>query len=204
MVLEDLRVQQMPRTDGGLSYTVVWPDGSVDEEADDFLRTHEGSGTQKTYAYFLVDHLRWRLRERLSTESLTLQDLLRYMGAVGARVPMPYGQPWRVPPKKPYGASSLQTAAACLKGFYLHQCAGGVNPQLRLGLEVRRLPTRADRDRVLLGHVMTSVPANPLVLRHGRRRRHPKMLPDGARSDHGPPMNSSCAPGATTRSPPAC
>ncbi|MEV6741348.1 hypothetical protein AB0N14_32335 [Streptomyces sp. NPDC051104] len=52
----------------------------MDEEADDYLRTHEGSGSQKTYAYYLVDHLRWRLREQLTTASVTLQDLKRYMG----------------------------------------------------------------------------------------------------------------------------
>jgi len=34
MVLEDLRVQEIPRAGGGFSYTVLWPDGTVDEEAD--------------------------------------------------------------------------------------------------------------------------------------------------------------------------
>ncbi|MEV7526449.1 tyrosine-type recombinase/integrase [Streptomyces sp. NPDC091371] len=172
----------MKRAGGGWSYTVVWPDGTVDEESDAFLRTYEGSGTQKTYAYYLVDHLRWRVRERLVTESVRLLDLHRYMGAVGAQVPMPWGQRWRIPPKRPYGSSALQVLAACLKGFYLHQCASGVNPELRTALEVRRLPTRADRNRALLGHVKTSVPANPLAPRRGRRR-HPKMLPDGARPE---------------------
>ncbi|MEV0536208.1 tyrosine-type recombinase/integrase [Kitasatospora sp. NPDC050463] len=154
----------------------------MDEESDAFLRTYEGSGTQKTYAYYLVDHLRWRVREQLATESVRLLDLHRYMGAVGAQVPMPWGQPWRVPPKRPYGSSALQVLAACLKGFYLHQCASGVNPELRTALEVRRLPTTADRNRALLGHVKTSVPANPLAPRRARRR-HPKMLPDGARPE---------------------
>ncbi|MER6218634.1 tyrosine-type recombinase/integrase [Streptomyces sp. NPDC001674] len=182
MVLADFRVQPLKRAGGGWSYTVVWPDGTVDEESDAFLRTYEGSGTQRTYAYYLVDHLRWRVRERLATESVRLLDLHRYMGAVGAQVPMPWGQPWRIPPKRPYGSSALQVLAACLKGFYLHQCASGVNPELRAALEVRRLPTRADRNRALLGHVKTSVPTNPLAPRRARRR-HPKMLPDGARPE---------------------
>jgi integrase len=184
MVLEDIRVQPLKRAGGGWSYTIVWPDCSVEEEADSFLRTYEGSGTQKTYAYTLVDHLRWRVREGLGTEKVTLLDLHRYMGAVGARVPMPFGQPWRMPPKKPYGQSGLQTVAACLKGFYLHQCAKrGVNDDLRAALEVRRLPTQQDRDRALLGHAMASVPANPLAPKQGTRRRHPKMLPDGSRPE---------------------
>jgi hypothetical protein len=71
-----------------------------------------------------------------------------------------------------------------LKGFYLHVCAAkGVNDGLRTELSVGRLPTKADRSRALLGHVRTSMPANPLAPTRGTRRRHPKMLPDGARPE---------------------
>ncbi|GAA3819069.1 hypothetical protein GCM10022403_060600 [Streptomyces coacervatus] len=162
----------------------MWPDGAVEEEADGYLRPYEGSGSQRTLAYSLVDHLRWRVREGLTTETVQLLDLQRYMGAVGAKVPMPWGQPWRTPPKKPYGTSALRVAATVLKGFYLHQCAEkGINPELATALSVRRLPTRADRNRALLGHTMTSVAANPLTPRGGSRRRHPKMLPDQARPE---------------------
>ncbi|WP_234386714.1 tyrosine-type recombinase/integrase [Streptomyces sp. ERV7] len=156
----------------------------MDQEADSFLRQYEGSGTQRTYAYTLVDHLRWRVREGLVTATISLSDLQRYMGAVGARVPMPFGEPWRVPPKRPYGADALKVAAASLKGFYLYQCVRqGVNPALREALDVRRLPTQPDRDRALLGHVVTSMPANPLTPAGRSLRRHPKMLPDGARPE---------------------
>ncbi|WP_406100730.1 tyrosine-type recombinase/integrase [Streptomyces sp. NBC_01003] len=156
----------------------------MEEESDGFLQLYEGKGTQKTYAYHLVDHLRWRIREGLTTETVTILDLHRYMGAVGARVPLLHGEPWRVPPKRPYGESALQVTAACLKGFYVHQCAlRRLNGELREELDVRRLPTQADRDRSLLGHVKASMPANPLAPRGGTRRRHPKMLPDGARPE---------------------
>ena len=37
---------------------------------------------------------------------------------------MPLGEPWRVG-KRPYGRSALSAAAACLKGFYLHQFSAG-------------------------------------------------------------------------------
>jgi hypothetical protein len=184
LVLGDLRVQELQRSGGGRSYTILWPDGLVDEEADGFLRPYDGSGSQRTYAYSLVDHLRWRIREGLTTKAVTMRDLHRYMGALGAKVSMPYGQPWRMPPKRPYGSSGLQVAAACLKGFYLHVCAAtGVNDDLRTELSVGRLPTKADRSRALLGHVRTSMPANPLAPTRGTRRRHPKMLPDGARPE---------------------
>ena len=38
-------------------------------EADRFLREHDGSGTQRTYAYLLVDHLRWLDRECLAARA---------------------------------------------------------------------------------------------------------------------------------------
>lgn len=184
VVLGDLRVQVLKRSGGGLSYAIVWPDCSVDEEADSYLRPFDGSGSQKTYAYSLVDHLRWRIREGLTTESIGLLDLKRYMGAVGAQVQMPYGQPWRVPPQRPYGASALQVAAAALKGFYLDACArSGVNDELRNALLGTRLPTKVDKSRAFLGHVKKAMPANPLTPSRPPRRRHPKMLPDGAKPE---------------------
>lgn len=79
------------------------------------------------YAYLLVDHLRWLERECLPPESVTLRDLQRYMGIVGARVAMPLGEPWRVG-KRPYGQDTLSAAASCLKGFYLHLAALGNQP----------------------------------------------------------------------------
>ncbi|MFD5081706.1 integrase [Kitasatospora sp. NPDC058406] len=185
MVLEDLRVQEIPRAGGGFSYTVLWPDGSVVEEVDDFLRGYDGRGTQRTYAFCLVDHLRWRFREGLTTESVKILDLHRYMGAMGSRVSMPFGLVWRLPPKRPLGTSALKVLAACVKGFYVHACAvGGVNEELGSALAATRLPTRADRDRALLGHLKTTMPANPLAPpRRSGRRRHPKMLPEDARPE---------------------
>ncbi|MFD8844401.1 hypothetical protein [Streptomyces pseudogriseolus] len=98
---------------------------------------------------------------------------------LGADYPGPFGLPWREN-KRPYGHSALKTAAACLKGFYLHLGIHGVNPALAEALRVTKLPTRADRRRAMLGHVLHSMPTNPLALAE-RVRRHPKMLPEGAR-----------------------
>jgi integrase len=179
IVIGQLRVQQLARRDGRRSWTIVWPEGTVHPQADRFLRQHDGSGTQRTYAYLLVDHLRWLDRECLGLEAVALRDLERYMGIVGAEVAMPLGEPWRAG-KRPYGRGALSTAAACLKGFYLHQASLGVSGDLGGQLSRTRLPSRADRRRSFLGHVKTSMPANPLAPR-GPHRRHPKMLPDGAR-----------------------
>lgn len=57
VVVGDLRVQRIERKDGRRSWTIVWPEGTLHAEADRFLREHEGLGTQKTYAYYLVDAL---------------------------------------------------------------------------------------------------------------------------------------------------
>src|SRR5450759_1575115 len=102
VVVGDLRVQRIDRRDGRRSWTIVWPEGRVHEEADRFLRVHDGSGTQRTYAYFLVDHLRWLERECLALGRVQLRDLERYMGIVGAAVNMPLGEPWRAG-KRPSG-----------------------------------------------------------------------------------------------------
>jgi integrase len=179
VIVGDLRVQRIDRRDGLRSWTIVWPEGTLHEEADRFLRVHDGSGTQKTYAYYLVDHLRWLERECLLLDAVQIRDLERYMGVVGADVRMPFGEPWRVG-KRPYGRAALSTAAACLKGFYLHQSSLGISTRLGEALSRTRLPTRADRSRSFLGHVKTEMPANPLAPK-GPHRRHPKMLPDGAR-----------------------
>ncbi|MFF7903052.1 integrase [Streptomyces sp. NPDC088817] len=179
VVVGDLRVQRIDRKDGRRSWTIVWPEGSLHTEADRFLREHEGSGTQKTYAYYLVDHLRWLERECLTFGTVQLRDLERYMGIVGAEIRMPLGEPWRVG-KRPYGRSALSTAAACLKGFYLHQASLGINSELGKKLDKSRLPSRVDRRRSFLGHTKSPLPANPLAPK-GPLRRHPKMLPDGAR-----------------------
>ncbi|WP_413116063.1 tyrosine-type recombinase/integrase [Streptomyces sp. CY1] len=178
-VIGDLRVQEITHKNGCRSWTILWPEGTVHREADRYLRLHDGSGTQKTYAYYLVDHLRWMERECLTFDKVALRDLERYMGIVGAEVRMPLGEPWRQD-KKPYSDSALKTAAACLKGFYLNQAALGVNRELGRQLDQTRLPSRADRRRSFLGHVKSTRPANPLAPT-GPRRRHPKMLPEGAR-----------------------
>lgn len=178
VVIGDLRVQRIEWS-GGRSWTIVTPDGGEHGEADRFLREHDGSGTQRTYAYLLVDHLRWLHRECLPIEQVRLRDLERYMGLLGADVRLPLGEPWRHG-KRPYGPAALSVTAACLKGFYLQQAALGVNRELGEDFARSRLPSRADRRRRFLGHTTTLVPANPLAP-PAPRRRHPKMLPDGAR-----------------------
>jgi integrase len=180
LVMGDLRVQEVLCGDGRRAVTIMNADGSVHAAAEGFLRDCAG-GTDRTYGYLLVDHLRWLEFEGLAPETVRLQDLRRYMGAVGAEFRGPYGGAWRVG-KRPYGQSSLETAAACLKAFYRHQGGRGVNPQLAEEFKGVRLPTKADRRRAFLGHTLRELPTNPLRPA-GTVRRHPKMPPDGARRE---------------------
>lgn len=81
-VIGDLRVQEILRQDGRVAYTIVEPGGPVHPMADSFLRACD-VGTARTYAYLLVDHLRWLPYEGLSPETATFYDLERYMGRRG-------------------------------------------------------------------------------------------------------------------------
>jgi hypothetical protein len=41
-VIGDLRVQRIERSDGGLSFTIVWPDGAVHANADELVAGKRG------------------------------------------------------------------------------------------------------------------------------------------------------------------
>jgi hypothetical protein len=158
--------------DGRRSYTIFDSASGVHEGADRFLGKYAGKGTDRTYAYLLVDHLRWLEHESLTPETLRFVDLERYMGAVGAKVAMPFGSPWRAG-KRPYQDDALKGAAACLKGFYMQQAELGVNTGLAKDLDLKRMPTRRDRDRAVLGHLTRQLEANPLSPKRARGRRDP-------------------------------
>ncbi len=178
-VIGTLRVQEVVFPSGRTTYTILYPDGAVHRLADGLLRTCNG-GTDRTYAYLLVDHLRWLEFEGLTPETVTMRELERYMAAVGAEYAGPFGRPWRTG-KEPYSQSSLDLAAACLKGFYRFQGTQGIGRELAREFDQKRLPTKADRQRMFLGHIARELPANPLRPARTVRRRHPKLPVEGAR-----------------------
>jgi integrase len=147
----------------------------VHVRADRFLAGH-GEGTQRTYAHHLVDHLRWLRATGHCEDRIGIADLDRYMALCGTQHAGPFGAAWRA---APLSSAALAVRAACLKGYYLDVTTReDVNAPLRRVLSARRLATGRDRDRSMLGHLSTSVAANPLS--HGAPpRRHPRMLPDG-------------------------
>ena len=67
-------------------------DGPLHRRADLWLRQFR-TGTQRTYAYHLVDHLRWLAGRDRSEEAVTLDELRRYMALCGTEHPGPVGTP---------------------------------------------------------------------------------------------------------------
>ena len=122
--------------------------GCVHSRADKFLSSF-GEGTQRTYAYHLVDHLRWLAANGYREDSITIRDLLRYLALCGSQHYGPLGTPWRA---TPLGESAQAVRATCLKAYYVDLTTReNVNGELRAALSIRRLPNSKDRDRSALG-----------------------------------------------------
>jgi hypothetical protein len=145
---------------------------------DRFLRRREG-GTDRTYAYVLVDHLRWLESEALTTETVAFPDLERYMAAVGAeyRGPVREALAGR---EAPLGAGHAVDGGGLPEGLLRVPGITGAGREVAEAFKAGRLPSRAGRQRMFLGHVVTELPANPLAPKRPLRR-HPKMPPEGAR-----------------------
>ncbi|WP_187365640.1 hypothetical protein [Trebonia kvetii] len=82
-VIGEIRVQEVVRGDGRRAYTIVMADGQLCGMGDRVLRQCEG-GTDRTYAYLLVDHLRWP-----ESDGLVVRDRGDRSGGRGAAVPAP-------------------------------------------------------------------------------------------------------------------
>ena len=176
--LDDLRVQQVRHRDGRRSYIIRdVANGAVHARADRYLASFD-EGTQRTYAYHLVDHLRWLASTGYAEDTVRFEDLRRYMALRGADNNGPLGVPLH---SSPLGQSALAVTAACLKGYYVDLTTReNVNGTLRAQLTENRLATGRDRERSALGHLMSSVARNPLA-GGTPPTRHPRLLPDGAR-----------------------
>lgn len=148
----------------------------IHARSDRWLRTFS-EGTQRTYAYHLVDHLRWLKAVNVSEEAVSLDDLRRYMALCGAEHAGPLGSPWL---DAPLSGAALQVRAAALKGYYLDVTSReNINEGLKTQLTETRLPTRALKDKQFLAHVSgQDTPAN-LLAPQSPPRRHPRLVPDG-------------------------
>ena len=108
----------------------------IHARSDRWLRTF-AEGTQRTYAYHLVDHLRWLKAVNASEEAVGLDDLRRYMALCGAEHAGPLGSPSL---SAPLSAAALQVRAAVLKGYYLDVTSReAINENLKKQLTEARL-----------------------------------------------------------------
>jgi hypothetical protein len=129
-----------------------------------------GPSSQETYAYSLVDHLNWALVNGKTPETVTLDDLLRYMRSVG-QADAVYGIAWRDSAKKPIGLSAAGNVASIVKAYYMTMAAedsSAVQKELVGALE----PSTVG-EGLRSGKPFRS---NPLAPRKSQRR--PRFLPD--------------------------
>ncbi|AFU02819.1 transposase [Nocardia brasiliensis ATCC 700358] len=167
MDLDRFMVRKVRHRDGRLSHWIFTPSGEVHRPSLTVL-TRYGTSTQETYAYSLVDHLNWLYVNNRGPDTVTFDDLRRYMNGVTGRVDGVYGLVWRRPEQKPLGPSAAGNVATVVKAYYLSlQVTGEVRPDLVEALTCGRSFARGGR---------RSVESNPLAPHKGSRR--PRFLPD--------------------------
>ncbi len=161
-------VRKVRHRDGRLSHWIFTPSGEVDRPSLAVL-TRYGVSTQETYAYSLVDHLNWLHVNNRRCDTVTFDDLRRYMNGVTGQADGVYGLAWRRPDQKPLGSSAAGNVAAVVKAFYLLlRATGGVRPDLVEALTSGR--------SLGGGRARRGSESNPLAPRKGSRR--PRFLPD--------------------------
>jgi integrase len=164
-------VRKVCHRNGALSYWIFTPDAELHRPSLNVLKRY-GTSSQQTYAYSLVDHLNWAYANGKTSETLTLEDLRRYMhgvtsqaGGVGV-----YGIAWRDPNQKPLGTSAAGNVATIVKAYYVCLSASEkVNPNLVAALMSGGAVGRPTKSR-------RAVEANPLAPKRSARR--PRFLPD--------------------------
>jgi integrase len=128
-----------------------------------------GTSTQQTYAYSLMDHLNWMRVNNKSPDTVTMDDLQRYMNGLTGQADGLYGAVWRRPEQPPLGSSAAGNVATVVKAYYLALAASDqVSSDLTDGLTTGSLTGKARR--------RGEMTANPLAPRKPDRR--PRFLPD--------------------------
>ena len=161
-------VRKVCHQGGSLSYWVFTPDAEVHRPSLNVLKRY-GTSSQQTFAYGLADHLNWARVNGKTPETVTLEDLQRYMNGVTDQADGVYGIAWRKPQQTPLGASAAGNVATVVKAYYLTlSTSQPVNPDLveaRIESSARatarrrrdgmaREPTRARIVRSLCHHAL--------------------------------------------------
>ena len=110
------RVRRVVHPGGRVSYWIFSAGGELHRSSVEVLKQYRES-SQQTYAYGLVDHLNWLDTNHLTVDSVTVDDLRRYMNALTGQGAGVFGVVWRDRP--PIGTSAAGNVATIVKAFYL-------------------------------------------------------------------------------------
>jgi integrase len=168
MVDDSYAVRRVQHRDGRQSYWIFRPGGEVHSPSLNVLKRY-GTSTQQTYAYSLVDHLNWLRANHKSPNTVTLDDLQRYMNGLTGQADGIYGAVWRRPEQRPLGSSAAGNVATIVKAYYLALASSEkVSGDVLDGLTAGSLNGNARR--------RGEMTANPLAPHKSARR--PRFLPD--------------------------
>lgn len=156
------KVRKIVHRGGRVSHWVFTASGEIHRPSLDVLKRYTES-SQATYAYALVDHLKWLDVNQLEESAVTLDDLLKYMKALTGSSPGIYGIVWRDRP--PLSLSAAGNVASVVKAYYLSRPDS--NPALLKSLSDESQPIRSHGRWVC---------SNPLAPNRGAGR--PRFLPD--------------------------
>lgn len=155
-------VRRIVHRGGRVSHWIFTSSGEIHRPSLDVLKQYTES-SQQTYAYALLDHLKWLDANQLDESAVTLDDLLKYMKALTGTSEGVYGIAWRERP--PLSLSAAANVASVVKAYYLS----------RVDSKSELLKSLSDESRPIRSHGRW-VSGNPLAPRRGAGR--PRFLPD--------------------------
>lgn len=155
------KVRRVVHPGGRVSHWVFDAAGVIHRPALEVLKRFSES-TQETYAYCLVDHLRWLATNQLRPSTISVDDLYRYMNGLTGNNSGVYGIAWR---DKPMSDSAAANVATIVKAYYLS--LPDVSPELKESLSTGGAIRSKGGRRVT---------PNPIAPRRASPR--PRFLPD--------------------------
>lgn len=170
MPLPDARftVCKVRHTGGQVSHWIRDPTGELHRPSVALLAKYAPS-SQQTYAYCLMDHLNWAYVNGKDPETVSINDLHRYMNGLTEERAGVFGVAGRRPGQGVLGASAAANVAAIVKAYYINLGPDRVNRDLLEALS--GVTSHASRSRPQRRHG-----SNPLATR--RQSARPRFLPD--------------------------
>lgn len=161
-------VRKVPHGSGRYSYWIFTPTGELHLPSLEVLKKY-GPSSQQTYAYSLVDHHNWALRNGKTPSTVTIEDLQRYMKAITGEAAGVLGIAWRTKDQGAIGPSAACNVAAIVKAYYVAVLRDHANDKL-----IDELTT----EPATIGRRRSRRPQQPNPLAPRKATRRPRFLPD--------------------------